>query len=162
MSFSCFSQDKTRQDSIAAIKAVLQKDNIVATQGVGYAGMPSRHWYSFAYLLLLCSDEELVQMTSDSSPAVRLYSYIALVHNKYNNLTAIKNRLSADTASLSSFEGCILDKTTVAKGLASISNWYNEKSTTATIASLQKDETYRHNLYGDIVNKKPIRRYTIK
>lgn len=161
-SLSCLSQDNTRLDSIAKIKGVLQKDNIVATQGVGYAGMPSRHWYSFAYLLWLCTDEELVQMTYDSSPAVRLYSYIALVHKKYSNLPTIEKRLSLDTAQLSSIEGCILDKTAVAKGVASINNWYHEKSTNAIIMILQKDAVYRMNLYGDIIDKKSIRRYTIK
>jgi len=158
ISVHCFSQDKTRTDSIVTLKAVLQQNNMVATQFVGNAGIPSRDWYCFAYLIYLCRNEELVQMTSDSSPAVRLYSYIALVHNKYTDLAPIKNRLSADTASLTSFQGCILESITVADGVASIDYWYHKESTITIIETLRKDEEYRNTLYIDIINKKPIRR----
>jgi hypothetical protein len=156
-SLSGVSQSKTRFDSIAAIKTVLQKDNIIATRGVGYASMPSRHWYSFAYLLSVSTDEELLQLTYDSTPAVRLYSYIALTHSKYSEIKLVKDRLSNDTSELSTFEGCIFGTTTVSNGISTISNWYNEKSTTAIVTSIQNDPAYRRQLFSDIIHKKKIR-----
>jgi hypothetical protein len=99
--------EKARVDSIYKLKSIIQNNNIVASQGVGYAGMPSRHWYSFSFLLSLSTNDELLEMTYDSTAAVRLYAYIGLVHNKYSYLEIVKKRLLSDTAYLYSIEGCI-------------------------------------------------------
>jgi hypothetical protein len=152
--FSYSQQQAKRIDSIQKLKLILQTDNVVSTQNVGYAALPSKYWYAFAYLLLMSDNEELLAMTHDSTAAIRFYAYIGLIHNKYSDISMVKTRLMQDSAGFVTFIGCVISGTTIESGTKSIEDWYNEKSTLEVLTRLGKDKKYRMRLFRDLVNPK--------
>ncbi|RYZ25884.1 MAG: hypothetical protein EOO10_17070 [Chitinophagaceae bacterium] len=150
--------NKSRLDSLQKLKTVLRERNVVSSPLVGYAGGNSPYWHSFAFLTLLSNQAELLEMTHDKSPAVRLYGYIGLLHKKYVDTASVRKRLSSDTAQVVSFVSCVVDEITVAQGLEEIYNWYDEKRTAETIALIQTDQKYRTHLYRALIGWKPIKR----
>lgn len=151
-------KNRARVDSLQKLKDVIGKYNVVSPHMVGNVGGPSPYWHSFVLLTYLSSPTELLNMTYDRSPAVRLYGYIGLVHKKYADTTVVKNRLLLDTAIVLSFLSCVIDEITVAQGAEDICIWYDEERTAKAVTFIQTNNRYRSQLYRALVSGKPIKR----
>ena len=150
----------SRTDSIQILQSILRKGNFISSQGIGFANLPSRQWYSFAFLLSLSTNEELLQLTYDSSACLRLMGFIGLTYKSFVGIPEVKKRLTHDTTSLTSFAGCIIEKTTVAKGVNQISNWYSENSVNELLVALQTNREYKSQLFIDILRNRRIKNYS--
>jgi hypothetical protein len=158
LSFSSFSQ-VSAVDSIETLKEIVRHENSISMPGIGYGGVPSRQWYSSAFLISLVNPDELVQMINDTSASLRLYAFIGLVYNNYSELSSIKKQLSSDTTILRSFEGCIIDRTTVSYAVNHIEEWNAVHPMKKLLHKMSIDKIYRAELFEALVHKKKIRRY---
>jgi hypothetical protein len=149
----------THVDSIEVLKCILRKDNIVSTQTGGNWLSLIKPWHSFVLLLKLANTENLLQLVGDTSPCIRLYGYIGLVHNKYSSIADIRAKLERDTGKLTSISECLVSETTVGKGIHSIQMWYQETSVTSTLALFRKDPSYFEQVFSDVVNNRRIKSY---
>lgn len=104
---------KTRQDSINVLLTAIRKYNIFEPSWRGIAGTPSQQYYTFRFLEKLSTDAELLALTNDSIPCLRVYGYIALSARHYKQLGVIRNALLSDTSALSETRGCVTSATTV-------------------------------------------------
>jgi hypothetical protein len=161
ISFSSFSQGekRTHADSVSILKNIIKESATVSSSAVGFAGSPSRSWYGFAYLVSISIESELLAMTWDENPALRLYAYTGLVHKRYKNIDKVTQRLSRDKASVKTLSGCIMGTTTVNKALDNTGQWYHEEGITSFIDTLKKDKAYEGELFTALTLNKPIRRY---
>jgi hypothetical protein len=159
---SCFSQRKQRlishSDTIQILRNIIEKGEMFGSIG-GYEIAPIRQWYSFVYLFSMSTNTELLQMTKDTSPYLRLYAYMGLYHNKYLQIEQLQNILSHDSSKVSALEGCVLYETTVGRGVLAIRNWYGEKPMNAVLKALQADPIYKRYLFIALQKNKRIKHY---
>lgn len=151
---------QNRVDSLQNIKELIRKDNTVSSEGVGLFFTPSKYWYAFVYILYLATNEELEQMTSDKSQALRIYAYTGLLYNKYSDLKSIKKRLSKDRETVETFFGCIsgleMDVANCIKKL--VKDHFRKESIDYLLSSLNNNEKYRNQLFDDLLNDRKITR----
>jgi hypothetical protein len=162
VSFSSFGQEgkkNTHTDSVTILKNIIKESTTVSSSAVGFAGSPSRSWYSFAYLVSIATESELLAMTRDTNPALRLYAYTGLVHKKYKNIDQVTQRLSRDKAFVKTLSGCIMGTTSVDKALHNTGEWYYEPAVSDFIKILKAGNTYRSELFTALSLNKPIKRF---
>ncbi len=154
---TCYSQDKveliTKSDTIRLLQQIIREGKMISTSGVGVAGMPSKQWYSFAFLLSLVNKDQLFEMTKDTSACLRLHVYIGLLHLKYPNIDKVKSYLSTDTTRLSSIEGCLLGNTTVQTAITEINHWYVRREMSHFLTSIQTNHEYRKIVFDQIITR---------
>jgi hypothetical protein len=160
ISANVLAQDKQVQshaDSLNTLKKIINRSTTVSAAGVGFAGAPAPAWYSFAYLVSIADTNELLAMTDDGNPALRLYAYTGLIHKKYNKIEDVKNKLLRDTAIVSIFSGCIIDRSTVAEALSGTAQWYYEPGLTNVIQAIRANKSFRNELFTSLAVGKQIK-----
>ena len=150
----------TKNDTIEVLQKIVRYENSISMPGVGYSGMPSRQWYSSAFLISLTTVDELRQMTKDTSASLKLCAYIGLVYYNYPEITLIRKHLSTDSTEISSLEGCVFDRTTVNYAVNHIEDWNIINPMRELLKVLEIDKNYRNELFSEIISGKKIKRYT--
>jgi hypothetical protein len=148
-------------DSVKALKKIITASNTLASAGVGFAGTPSPSWYSFAYLVSIANTNELLDMSRDDNPALRLYAFTGLLYKNYKHIDEVKKRMNADTAIVSVLSGCIMSLTTVAKAASTV-EWYSPKGIEGFIQAVKTDKVYGNELFRSLVNNRSIKRFATK
>lgn len=158
ISFSAQAGNKpsSHLDSVNALKKVINESNTVHGMYGGFAATPTRAWASFAYLVNVARESELLSMTKGNNPALRLYAYTALVHRKYKNIDRVKHRLLMDKSEVSTLSGCIMSATTVAEAIDKTGLWYHEEGMNDFLKAIKKDKKYRNQVYAALINNTPL------
>jgi hypothetical protein len=149
----------THADSVNALKNIIGNSNTVSSSAVGFAGSPSNTWYAFAYLTTIATEKELLAMTEDKNPVLKLYAYTALVHKNYKRINRVKKQLSKDNTEVKTMSGCIIGTTTVAKAIEDTGEWYYAGSVEQFEKAIKKDKKYKKELYTALVNNTPVKRF---
>jgi len=163
ISFAGFSQPvkhlQSRQDSIAALQQII-KEGTLSGSAVGFAGTPSRTWYSFAYLVSMAKPAELVTMTKSDNPVLRVYGYAGLAYLKDKQAATAQQLLAADTAKVHTISGCIVGEMNVSDAISQLEMWQSPVLLKDIIAKIHTDKKYRKNLFADLLANRPIKRET--
>jgi hypothetical protein len=158
LSLFSFSQQNKR-DTIKVLQEIVRHGNSISMPGLGYGSVPSRQWYSSAFLISLVTTDELVEMTRDANASLRLCAFIGLVYYNYSGLPTIRKSLSGDTTTIASYEGCIFGQTTVDYAVNHIEDWNSVKPMGQLLNKMNLDKVYRQELFDAIVHRKKIKRY---
>ena len=158
LSLFSFSQ-QNKSDTIRVLQEIVRHGNSISMPGLGYSSIPSRQWYSSAFLISLATTDELIEMTRDTNASVRLCAFIGLVYYNYSGLPTIRKSLSGDTTTIASYEGCIFGETTVGYAVNHIENWNAVKPMGKLLDKMNLDKEYRQELFDAIVQRKKIKRY---
>lgn len=146
-------------DSVHALKNIIGNSNTITSSAVGFAGSPSNTWYAFAYLTSIATEKELLEMTKDKNPVLKLYAYTALMHKNYKHINRVKRQLLKDDTEVKTLSGCIMGNTTVAKAVEDTGNWYYEGAIDEFEKAIRKDKKYKKELYASLINNKPVKRF---
>ncbi|MGV3611482.1 MAG: hypothetical protein ACO1N0_11060 [Fluviicola sp.] len=98
---------QTVRPKIARIVKGIAKDNVLKSEGVGYAGVRTKQWDRFVALEGKATDEELISLTDHENEVVRCYSFHALVGRNTADLLPIVLKHLSDTMKVNIFYGCI-------------------------------------------------------
>jgi hypothetical protein len=148
---------RSHTDSVNALMNIIGNSNTITSSAVGFAGSPSNTWYAFAYLTSIATEKELLEMTKDKNPVLKLYAYTSLLHKNYKHIDKVKKQLSTDTTSVKTLSGCIMGNTTVAKAVEDPGTWYYSGSIDEFEKAIKKDKKYKKELYTALVNNKPVK-----
>lgn len=163
ISFAGLSQSSksllTRHDSIIALQQII-KNGRLSGSAVGFAGTPSRNWYSFVYLVSMAKPAELAAMTKSSNPALRVYAYAGLAYLKDKQAATAQQLLSADTAKVNTISGCIAEEMKVSDAISHLEMWQSPALLKDLIAKIRTDKKYSKNLFADLLANRPIKRET--
>ncbi|HSZ86062.1 MAG TPA: hypothetical protein VK787_08515 [Puia sp.] len=89
---------KSRLDSIEYIKNEMRKDRQVTSYATSYDAKISKQYLRFLFLLETMNNNELLELTKDSSGCLRVYAYACLDYNRYKGIKKIKSVLMQDTS----------------------------------------------------------------
>jgi hypothetical protein len=146
-------------DSVNALKNIIGNSNTISSSAVGFAGSPSNTWYAFAYLTSIATEKELLEMTKDKNPVLKLYAYTALMHKNYKHINRVKKQLAKDDTEVKTLSGCIMGNTTVAKAAEDPGTWYYAGAIDEFEKAIKKDKKYKKELYTSLINNKPVKRF---
>ena len=117
----------THNDTIARLKNLIVKDQLLSTPAISFDGSPSKPFYRFAYLLSIANREELALMVSDTSRYLRIYGYIGLLYKGHPDIKKIKRVLLNDSTMIVTISGCIVETMPITKAVNDIRPWYYKK-----------------------------------
>lgn len=143
-------------DSVNALKNIIGNSNTITSSAVGLAGSPSNTWYAFAYLTSIATEKELLEMTKDKNPVLKLYTYTALMHKNSRHIDRVRRQLKKDTTQVKTLSGCIMGNTTVAKAMEDPGDWYYAGAIDEFQKAIRKDKKYKKELYSALINNKPV------
>lgn len=146
---------QTREDSISNIKKVIK---VFSTEGVGYANAASKSWYAYIYLHHSLSNEELVTLTDDKAAEIRIYAFMALAYNNYEQIEDVRNRLGSDNEIVFTVQGCIAQNDELKSIVNFAKNWNFDNAVSRTLKLFDKDKDYKNQIYLDLINDRPIKR----
>ena len=146
-------------DSVNALKNIIGTSNTVTSSAVGFAGSPSNTWYAFAYLTGIATEKELLEMTKDKNPVLKLYAYTTLMHKNYKHIDRVKRQLMKDDTEVKTLSGCIMGNTTVAKAAEDPGHWYYAGAVDEFQKAIRKDKKYKKELYSSLISNKPVKRF---
>ena len=149
---------KEHADSVNVLKNIIVKSNTINSSAVGFAGAPSNSWYAFAFLATIATERELLAMTTDRSPVLRLYAYTALLHRKSGDTARVVKKLSSDHSTVHTLSGCIMNETRVSEAVNDVGIWYYPEALDNFRSSL-KDKKYKHELFQSLKGGKAVQRF---
>jgi hypothetical protein len=123
----------TRIDSIEAIKQSMRNNSLVSTAYIGLSFKVSFQYSRFLFLLHYLDENDFYELSNDSNPSVRVYSYMALLYLNSNRAKSVRKRLIHDYSETDIQHGCISDRWLVSKVVREIKLWWYGKSSISEI-----------------------------
>jgi len=120
LSISLSGQTLAKGDLAAALKSGnLAVEGIVTntrieSAAVGIAGTKSEQYERFYTWYTEASDEDILRMTSHTSPVVRSYALWAMALKNHPDFQSTARSLGADDAEIDTVFGCVVERMTVA------------------------------------------------
>ena len=96
---------------ISNIAKEIARDNVLKSSGVGEAGMRTDQWERFETLTREASDTELTALMKYPNAVVRCYAFQGMILRGNTGVYQVLLRLLHDTASVETFQGCIVSST---------------------------------------------------
>lgn len=103
----------TSKDSLATTVQRIADINKYESQYVGFAGSYSEQYKNFDRLLRCVTEQDLILLVKNKNPAVRVYSFKALITKNKKLAASIYEVLQSDDAPIFTLEGCIGGQATV-------------------------------------------------
>ncbi|MBK9962980.1 MAG: hypothetical protein IPP06_17140 [Saprospiraceae bacterium] len=97
---------QTVRPEIEKIVNGIAKDNVLKSEGVGYAGIRTDQWDRYIALKEHATNEELIALTDHKNGVIRCYSFEALATRKDSNIYSVLIKHLTDTAIIPTFQGC--------------------------------------------------------
>ena len=143
---------ETKQDSVNLLVKLIEQNGKVTSPATGPLGFGSEQYLRFVFLLEMMSNEELVELVNSSNKCMRVYAYMGLYHNKYNNLTVVQKILESDSTRILTISGCTIEQTTIAEIIPNITHWYWEASTHRIIENHKNSSFFRKEEFRDVIS----------
>lgn len=133
---------KNREDSIQILIQKISVHNVLSSLLVGsYMQTVKMQYERFVYLLSLANNEDLIALLDSSKGCIRVYAFMGLYHNKYQQIEQLKQQLNNDTTQIKVTGDNGLRKIyTVANAIKYIHNWYSEEYTNMILASISNSK----------------------
>jgi hypothetical protein len=97
----------------ASIVADIAHNGNYESQYVGFAASYSEQYKNYDQLLASATDQDLLLLVKNQSPAVRIYAFKALISKNPKLAASIFKVLKSDDAQIFTLEGCIGGQATV-------------------------------------------------
>ena len=98
---------------LATIVARISQNGNYESPYVGFAGSYSEQYKNYDNLLASATDQDLLLLVKDESPAVRIYAFKALLAKNLELAASIFKDLKSDKTDIFTLEGCIGGQATV-------------------------------------------------
>ncbi len=105
----------------------MRKDGEVTSYATGYNAKISKQYLRFLFLLETLNNNELLELTKDSSGCLRVYAYACLDYKRCKEINKIKFVLMQDTSLVPVMIGCGGGNVNI-KYLVQKVTFYNRKS----------------------------------
>ncbi len=89
--------------------------NVYESETIGIANAKSKQFARYQQLVTKASEEQLLELTAHSNAVVRLYAYQALRAKGGPIPKSLQQKFEADTTSVQSMQGCVINKYPVSK-----------------------------------------------
>lgn len=112
--FLSYAQDE-KFEALPVVVFEMAAHNVYESETIGIANAKSKQFARYQQLVAKASEEQLLQLTSHSNAVVRLYAYQALRQKGVNIPESLVQKFKADTTSVQSMQGCVINKYPVSK-----------------------------------------------
>lgn len=100
-------QDKSISDSVKNLCDQIAKDSILESEYIGSMGLPSKQWKRFNCLKSIANDSIFLELVNHSSPTVRAYAFLGLMHKNPSLFMKALRENEQDTVYVKFLNGCI-------------------------------------------------------
>ena len=105
-----FAQQTNLRQALNTIVTPMADDNMYKSASIGYGAAKTKQWKRFVELKKIATDEELILLTDNDSPAVRCYAFQALIERENPATFDILLKHLTDNETIQSFQGMIVKK----------------------------------------------------
>jgi hypothetical protein len=100
-------QSEAVRPEIQKLATDIAKDNVLKSEGVGFAGVRTEQWDRHEKLIKDATNSELLALTDNSNAVVRCYAFQALATRKEVDIFPVLLKHLSDTSNIQTFFGCI-------------------------------------------------------
>ncbi len=94
---------------IVNLVSAIEKENIIKSEGIGFAGAKNEQWQRYLTLKEKATNEELLQLCKHPNGVIRCYSFLAATTRNNINLFPTLLQHLTDTALVSLYQGCTIN-----------------------------------------------------
>ena len=134
-------------DSVEIVKALMRKTGSVTSYATGYAGIQSRQFQRFVYLVDHLNPEHFLEITRDTSTCLRIYAYAGLTYCRYKKISLIKQQFKNDSTLIPFMTGCVGGNRRASEIVFKLQQWYSKKAVEFTLREQTRDRTFWYSNY---------------
>jgi hypothetical protein len=145
-------QPGTRQDTLVYLQHIIKNQGMLTSERVGFAGSPSRSWYSLILLSGIATQNELTVMTRDKNPVVRISAFLALNISNGRIAPSVNRRILKDKAVVRTLTGCLASDMTVAAIAKNPTRWYDADAASAMVSNIKNVRKFRKDIFEQLTS----------